>query len=318
MNLLAIIAALGLEQWRAPSWRAAGERAFQSFVRRIERRFNGGQRDQAVLATIIVVGLPVAAVTLLFWGAYAVHPLLALAFNIGVLYFVIGVRRFSHAITTIMAALGAGDLPLARRALAAWRGGYTAELSSQDVTRLTIERGLADAYRHVFAALFWFVLLPGPAGAVLYRAAALVAHEWREADGEAAPSARSRAAFGVPVRSFLWLLDLIPSRLTALSFAVVGDFEDAAYCWRTQPETWARQDGGVEMGLVLASGAGALGVQLGGPVPAPEREPDLRPELGLGDAPEPEVLPSAIGMVWRALILWLLVILLMTLANLAP
>jgi cobalamin biosynthesis protein CobD/CbiB len=59
-------------------------------------------------------------------------------------------------------------------------------------------------------------------------------------------------------------------------------------------------------------------VQLGGSVTVPGGELLPRPELGVGDVPEPEVLPSAVGLVWRALILWLLVILLVTLANLAP
>ena len=68
---------------------------------------------------------------------------------------------------------------MARRALAAWRGGSTLDLDSEDVARLAIERGLVDAYRQVFAVLFWFVVLPGPAGAVLYRAAVLLAEQWR-------------------------------------------------------------------------------------------------------------------------------------------
>ena len=47
-------------------------------------------------------------------------------------------------------------------------------------------------------------------------------------------------------------------------------------------------------------------------------ESDERPELGLGDAPEAELLPSGVGLVWRALVLWLLLMLLLTLANWAP
>jgi adenosylcobinamide-phosphate synthase len=222
--------------------------------------------------------------------------------------------------TDVQEALKAGDLNRARRALAAWRGGATSELSSGEVAKLAIERGLLDSYRQVFAALFWFTVLPGPAGALLYRAAALLADEWREdvRGAEPTPMAQARAIFGGPARWLLWLLDWIPVRLTALSFAIVGDFEDAAWCWRMQPETWKGEEGGVPMGLVLASGAGALGVTIGGTLPMPAGPPRLRPEIGLGEPAEPEILPSAIGLVWRALILWLLVILLVTLANLAP
>jgi cobalamin biosynthesis protein CobD/CbiB len=187
-------------------------------------------------------------------------------------------------LSAIVEAFRGNDVVTARRALAAWRGGYTAELSSQDVTKLAIERGLVDAYRQVFAVLFWFTVLPGPAGAVLYRATLLLAQEWRgsEVGEDDTPIARSRAAFGAPARKLLWLLDWVPVRLTALSFAVVGDFEDAAWCWRTQPQGWMRQDGGAEMGIVIASGAGALGVQVGGPFAATLGEPALRAELGVG------------------------------------
>jgi adenosylcobinamide-phosphate synthase len=116
----------------------------------------------------------------------------------------------------------------------------------------------------------------------------------------------------------LALLDWIPVRLTALSFAVVGDFEDAVACWRTQASRWAQQDGGMAIGILLASGGGALGIQLGGMLPTLTGDPDVRPDLGIGDPVEPDVLPSAVGLAWRALVLWLLLILLLTLANLAP
>ena len=36
------------------------------------------------------------------------------------------------------------------------------------------------------------------------------------------------------------------------------------------------------------------------------------------DSVTPEILPSAVGLVWRALVLWLVMILLITLANVAP
>jgi cobalamin biosynthesis protein CobD/CbiB len=68
-----------------------------------------------------------------------------------------------------------------------------------------------------------------------------------------------------------------PARLTALSFAIVGDFEDAIYCWRTQAKTWAAEAGGEHAGIVLASGAGALGVLLGGSVPVVGGEPESGP-----------------------------------------
>ncbi|HVE48959.1 MAG TPA: CobD/CbiB family protein [Casimicrobiaceae bacterium] len=319
MKLIAILLALGLEQWHASRWRATLERGFVRIARRLERNLNGGRSGQGVLAMLVAIVPPVIAVALLHWLALSVHPLVALAFNALVLYLLMGFRRFSHAISSIVAAFRDNDVIAARRVLAAWRGGYTSELSSQEISKLAIERGLVDAYRQVFAVLFWFTVLPGAAGAMLYRATLLLAQEWRGAErgDEDTPIVRSRSAFGLPVRRLLTVLDWVPVRLTALSFAIVGDFEDAAWCWRTQPPSWTNEPGGVDEATLLASGAGALGVQLGGPIAMPGTEPVLRPDLGVGELPEPEVLPSAVGLVWRALVLWVLVVVLVTLANLA-
>jgi len=320
MNLLAILAALGLEQWHAFRWRAGAERVFATYIRRLERKLNGGTVGQGAVATALAVVPPVVIAALVWWIADSVHPVLGVLWNMAMLYLLMGFRRFSHAVSVIIEALKENDVMTARRALSGWRGGWVGELGSDDIARLSIEQGLADAYRQVFAVLFWFIVLPGPAGAVLYRAAVLLAHEWKGiAPGDdATPMMRSQTEFGKPARGLLAVLDWAPTRLTALSFAVVGDFEDAAYCWRMQAKTWPETEGGEAIGTVLASGAGALGVQIGGPLQQLAGEPFYRPELGTGDPVQSEILPSAVGLVWRALVLWLLLILLITLANWAP
>jgi len=320
MSILALVAALGLEQWRAFSWRAGVERAFVRYARLIEHRWNGGTSQHGWLALLAAIVPPVLLVQGVFLAAWLAHPLAGLLCNVIVLYFMMGFRRFSHAVSAIINAFKANDLNEARRVLASWRGRNVSELTSEDVARLAIERGLADAYRQVFAVIFWFVILPGPAGAVLYRAAALLAEEWGAMTPgvEPTPLTQARDEFGRPARRLLALLDWIPVRLTALSFAIVGDFEDAVACWRTQAHLWAKEDGGPAMGVLLASGGGALGAQLGGPLPVLAGEPDVRAELGTGEPATPEMLPSAVGLAWRALILWLLVILLVTIASLVP
>jgi adenosylcobinamide-phosphate synthase len=320
MNFIAILAALGLEQWRAFRWRGALERAFVRYARSLEHKLNGGTARQGAIAAVAALLPPVLVAGAAFAFLYALHPLLGLALNVAILYLLMGFRRFSHAFTEIAAALRGGDITQARRALAQWRGGATAELASTEIARLAIERGLVDSYRQVFATLFWFTVLPGPAGAVLYRATALLADEWQDAahGTDVTPIAKALAVFGRPARQLLWLLDWIPVRLTALSFAVVGDFEDAIFCWRTQAKEWATQSGGVHAGILLATGGGALGVLLGGTLPVLAGEPEYRPVLGLGDEAGADVLPSVVALGWRTLILWLLLILLLTLAYVAP
>ncbi len=320
MNLIAVLAALGLEQWRAFRWRAALEQLFVRYARAVEQKLNGGTAQQGLLAAVAVLAPPLAIAVGVFYALAAVHPLLGFAWNVAALYLLMGFRRFSHAYTGVRNALRAGDINAARRALAAWRGGVTTDLTSNEVAKLAIERGLSDSYRQVFATLFWFTVLPGPAGAVLYRTASLLADEWR-ADvrgADTTPIARARETFGGPARRLLWLLDWVPVRLTALSFAIVGDFEDAAFCWRTQARGWYEQEGGEHTGILLASGGGALGVMLGGSLPVLEGEPEYRPDLGTGEEADVDLLPSGVGLVWRALVLWLLLMLLLTLANWAP
>jgi adenosylcobinamide-phosphate synthase len=317
MNLLAIVVALALEQWRAFEWRNAVQRAFIAYARFIEQRLNGGTLGQGALATAVAVAPPVLVAGLIWWFASRIHPALGLLVNIAVLYLLMGFRHFSHAISALVAALKFGDIASARRTLALWRGASAAEMSSHDMARLAVEQGIVDAYRQVFAVLFWFMVLPGPMGAVLYRAAALLATEWKDAlpGDDLSVLTRSLVLFGRPARRLLWLIDWIPVRLTALSFAIVGDFEDAVYCWRMQSDTWPDAYGGQTCGILLATAGGALGVQLGGALPAIDGTPEVRPEVGMGEAVEPETLPSAVGLVWRALILWLLLVFLLSLAN---
>ena len=313
MTLLAIVIALALEQWRSFEWRTSVEHAFVAYASALERRLNGGTLGQGVVATILAIAPPVIVAGAIFFWLDRVHPFVGLVFDVLVLYALMGFRRFSHAVSAIISALKSADIAGARRALASWDGSVAVDLSSQEIARIAIERGLVAAYRQVFAVIFWFVVLPGPAGAVLYRASALLASEWAGGlrAGDVAALPRSFALFGRAAQILLRILDWIPSRLTALSFAAVGDFEDAAFCWRTQAPTWPDAYGGDAIGAVLASGAGALGVQLGGVRPG--HVDASRPEIGIGDVVEPEVLPSAVGLVWRALLLWLLLVFLLSL-----
>lgn len=106
-------------------------------------------------------------------------------------------------------------------------------------------------------------------------------------------------------------IDWIPVRLTALSFAVAGDFEDAVYCWRSQARNWPDP----EQGIVLASGAGAVGVRLGETLHQ-RGAVVFRPEVGLGDEADANSMISSTGMIWRALVIWMFVLGLVTVARL--
>jgi adenosylcobinamide-phosphate synthase len=71
------------------------------------------------------------------------------------------------------------------------------------------------------------------------------------------------------------------------------------------------------IGVLLAAGGGASACSWAAAADACGR-PGRAPGARLGDPVEPDVLPSAVGLVWRALVLWLLVILLSRSRTLAP
>jgi len=301
MTLLSLLCVLVLEQFRAlPSAQVFAAQA--GYARFLERRFNGGQFRHGMIAWITGVAMPALLVLILHFVLDTIHPVLAFVFDVLVLYFMLGFRQFSHYFSDIQLALRMGELERARHLLAEWRGRGAERLGSADIARLAIEQGILSSHRHVFAPLFWFLAL-GPAGAVLYRLGLAVAEHWQRAGGPL----DEHPQFGEFARKAFQVLDWLPARMTAATFAIVGDFEDAVYCWRTQASQWTD----AATGILLSSGAGALGIRLGLPLPD-ETGIEARPELGLGDV---DHLQSAIGLVWRALVLCLLLLALLTVAS---
>ena len=312
MNFIAIVAALAFEQWRGLRWRGSLLQLFRRYARTLEHRLNAGAAQQGAIAAALALGPPVLLAGVVYLVLMQVSPLLGTLWSALVLLLVMGFRSFSAAFAGVTDALKSDDAITARRRLVAWRGSDAAGATAAEMPRLAIERGLLDAYRNVFGTLFWFLMAPGPVGALLYRLTSLLAEQWH---GEATtPMGAQLARFGHPVARLLHWLDWIPVRLTAITFAVVGDFEDAVYCWRTQAGSWPTRD----QGILLASGAGALGCTLGGAITSATGEPEFRPELGISEPADIDCMPSATGLVWRALLVWLVLLLLLTLAHWAP
>jgi len=304
MTFFSIVCALVLEQFKAlPAARVAAlQFAYAGFL---ERQFNGGEARHGMTAWGVGVALPALLLLILRVGLDYTHPVVGFVLDVAILYLTMGFRQFSHYFTDIQLALRLGEIEHARRLLAEWRGQNADQLGSVDIARLAIEQGIVASHRHVFAPLLWFMVF-GPAGAVLYRLGLSTMQQWSMSDGLPGDSNR----FGEFARRAFQILDWVPARLTAITFAIVGDFEDAVYCWRTQARQWAD----AASGILLASGAGALGVKLGLPLPH-EIYIEVRPELGLGEDADVEHLQSAIGLVWRALVLCLLLLALMTVAS---
>ncbi len=318
MGFVALIITLLLEQARPLPARSAFGMAAETVAEGAERNLNAGKRRHGMYAWLLVVVGSALAVGVVYALAWQVSVFLALAVNVAALYVTMGFRQFSHPITEIQLALAAGDVDAARRELTAWRKhddpAFDATgMQIDEVVRVTMETGVLLSHRHVFGVFFWFVVLPGPTGPILYRAAEYVARRWNRP----ATSGGTLDRFGTfAQRAFAWI-DWLPTRLTALAFAIVGDFEGSIYCWRQASRVIAPTPGQPSpdgRSLLLSATSGALGVRL---VTAAEsaRIFDEPGHEGGGLAePEPRRLQSGIGLVWRALILWLVLLLLLSLA----
>lgn len=299
MYFLALISALGLSYYRPHSKPDFLQFIFRPFARWLEHNFNDGRSCHGTIAWILGALLPAVLIGAIYYLLFKFSPLLGFVFNVLVLYCILRFNRFGHPAEKIAAALKEDKLPMARELYSNWENDDT-EYDASELSRLSIEATLQHAHYGLFGPILWFVIL-GPAGASLYRFTHLLKLSWHPLqDNEFNHSTR---------RAFGWL-DWLPSRLTAGSFAVVGDFEDAVYCWRTQAQAWPDNN----LGIILASGAGALGTRLGEPLPS-RGVLQYRPELGLGDMADADYLQSAIGLIWRVLVLMLGVLLLLTFAH---
>ena len=304
MTLFSLIVALLIEQMRPLPVRQVVLDPLRRFSSVLVDRFNDGRARNGTIAWWLLMLLAVLGGGLVFVLLWLIHPALAFAFNVAVLYLTMGFRQESHYFTDIHLALRMEELARARMLLGEWRGGQYPEASSSEVARLAIEKALVAAHRNVFGVVFWFIVLPGPTGAILYRQARILAEEWgqrRDAEfGE----------FGRFARKAFEVIDWLPARLTAASFSVVGDFEDAVFCWRTQAMLWGER----ASGILIAAGAGALGVRLGMPVHQ-SGEIVERPEMGVGAEADADYMQSTVGLVWRALVLCLLMLALVVIAG---
>ncbi len=302
MKSLALLAALLLEQVRPLRRENPVFAAFERYAALLQRELDAGQFYHGVLAWMLAV-LPVALVTVIVYHVLdAVSPLLAWAWNLSILYLTMGFRQFSHYFREIARALRDGDVVTAREYLGRWRGVSAAELTASEVARVAIELALIGSHRHVFGPVAGFIVL-GPAGAIVYRLSAMLADAWGREHTES-------GEFGLFARRFFFWYDWAPARATAASFAVVGNFEDAIYCWRTQAPSWTPD----AQSILLASGGGALGVRLGDALQHAGGV-EYRPELGMGDEADVDYMHSAIGLIWRALVLVMFLVFVVTVAH---
>lgn len=273
---------------------------FGTLAQRIEALFNPltavaeatghelrGGRPLGILAWAVAVLPPVALAAWL-----CAQPWLGAVFHALCLYFALGQRSLAEHGARVADDLARGDLAAARTHVGWMVSRDTSNLDESGVAKAGVESLLENGNDAVFGALFWFLVLGGP-GAVLFRLANTLDAMW----GYRTPRF---LRFGWAAARIDDLLNWVPARLTALTYALLGDRATALACWKTQAPAWDSPNAGP----VMAAGAGSLGVQLGGAAIYHGVE-EVRPPLGAGRTPDRRDLGRALVLIRRSAGLWL-------------
>jgi adenosylcobinamide-phosphate synthase len=266
----------------------------------------------AWFVAVLLMLLPLALIYTFIYNLGPIGKLIALLFNVTTLYFALRFRSASLQLRAVQQALQRDDIDDARSKLGDYLGRSVALYNRDEISRVTVEQILLSAHKDLFGPMIWFLVLPGPIGPLFYLLTRELNAAWshHELGADSVNDTEAHPPFGYFALQMWQWIDWVPQRVTALSFGIAGDFQDAMECWRAQAQTWPHPGDGI----VLASGAGALEVRLGLPLTTAAGA-DYRPEIGTGEHAEADFAESAEGLVWRALALWLAVLVLVTLAS---
>jgi adenosylcobinamide-phosphate synthase len=228
------------------------------------------------------------------------QPAVQTALHAILLYFCLGLRSLRDHMLPVWRALQSGDLPAARALTARIVSRDTGKADEADLAKAATESMLENGNDAVFGTLFWFAIAGGP-GALLFRLANTLDAMWGYRTERFNLFGRSAARIDDA-------LNYLPARLTACSYALLapgaGGTRRALACWRSQAPSWSSPNAGP----VMSTGAGALGLRLGGAATY-GGEIEHRPPLGEGTPAAAADIPRAWRLVRNATGLWMVIML---------
>ena len=286
---LSALAGVGLDAWLGEPRRWHPLVGFGHLAQRIEQRLNSGGRgwrSHGVSGWCLAVLPPVTLVWLLSLSS------LGWLVDILVLYFALGLKSLAQHALPVAQALRLGNLDEARRRVGYLVSRRTSELDACGVARAGTESVLENGADAVFASLFWFAVLGAP-GVLLHRLSNTLDAMWGYRN-------ERFERFGWAAARIDDVLNYLPARLVALTYALLGRTATALRCWRRQALQWDSPNAGP----VMAAGAGALQVQLGGAAIYHGVE-EQRPQLGEGAPAQARDIERALNLVYFGVLLWL-------------
>lgn len=294
---LMVLAAVSLDRLLGEPRRFHPLSGFGNLTKRVERLLYGAADTSAAMryarGIVAVCVLLVPLATFATWLQQL--AIFGVLFSVVLLYFVIAPRSLGEHAARVADAFADGDLPAARQAVGMLVSRDTSKLDEEGVARATVESVLENGNDAIFGALFWFVVAGAP-GALLYRLSNTLDAMWGYRNAR-------YNEFGWAAARLDDVLNFVPARLTASSYALIGCTRSALRCWYQQAPTWDSPNAGP----VMSAGAGALQVRLGGAA-IYHGVQEQRPALGCGNAAGAADIARAVELVRHTLYLWLGVI----------
>lgn len=248
-------------------------------------------RARGALATSLLVGMCVFPVLVLDSWLSSAPRCFTAVFDGLMFYFCLGYRSLKEHALAVAGPLKRGELAQARLALSMIVSRDTEPLAEGDIAKGVVESVLENGNDAVVASLFWF-LVAGAPGVVAHRCLNTLDAMW----GYKTPRFHYFGWFAARLDD---LLAWVPARICALSYAVCGQYSGAMRAWREDASLHKSPNAGA----VMASGAGALGIRVGGQAPY-HGAWEKRPYLGKGRDVLPGDIDRALGLLNRAW--WLL------------
>jgi membrane protein required for beta-lactamase induction len=298
MTLIALAFALLLERLIMDPQRYRTPERYEAVLRWIRRRVAGSDYWDG-WPGLLAVALPGPILVGLVMDAVADDGILSSVLGIVVaalvLFWSLGTRELQDRAEGFLMAYESGNETEARRLTREIMGAEPPTHAEQWPASVTYNL-LARVNDRLFAILFWFLVF-GPLGAVLYRTSALLAARAADPDGVVA-TPFDRAAVQLH-HGLGWL----PARLVALVYALVGSFEQTFEGWRSFDVRCVGRFRDHNAALLVCAGIGALG---------------LGPNWYQADRDQVVTttqVRAALHLLKRALIVWLAVVGVMTLAG---
>ena len=273
-----------------------------NWIERALNKANGKYRLLSYLIGLFAWAIMVIPFVALIWfinqyqfQGQSSQPYSEIIIGIVCLTFALGTKSLTQHAKAVSKALKKPDIDLARKQIAMIVSRDTSTSDETAINKATIESVLENGSDAIFAAIFWFIILGAP-GVIMYRLANTLDAMWGY-------RTERFNYFGWAAARIDDVLNWIPARLTALGYALAGNAVSAWSCWHKQAKHWH----GINPGVVMASGAGALKISLGGPATYHSQNIE-RPELGCDKEPQVADIDRAIKLVYKSIIIWVVII----------